>query len=172
MPKTKDIILIKPRVHTGDFHSAGGELIDYGLRISEWAYRAADDMNSGLYPQSQQELVRIQVNPIRLNRALRLGWKNADWSTSRLLVSVGALNYPPEPPTVDSMAEYPAIEVKPKPISIKIPIERFYEDLHQRLTDLNKSNKHLEDGSINWLKHIYTENFLLKTAVYEGVYLV
>lgn len=172
MSQSPDIIIIKPRVHTGDLRSAGGELIEYGLRVSEWAHSATAEVNSALSVLPQPELIRYHVNPQRMAFGLRQGWRKADWATSRLLVSVGAMTYPPKPPITEIIKSHPEVEVFPKPLSMKIPDGEFYQQVQQRLNSLNQPERRIEEGSINWLKDVYSQNFLLRTAVYEGIYLL
>jgi hypothetical protein len=102
---------------------------------------------------------------------LRQAWKNADWATSRLLVSVGAMTYPPQPPTTEIIERHPQVEVFPKPMSMKIPVGEFYEQVYARFNSLNQPDRKRSSDSISWLKDVYAQNFLLRTAVYQGVYL-
>lgn len=167
-----NILLIKDRLHTGDLKNAGLELSEYGQRISEWGYYEATAINTAVSPFPQRELIRASISPTKLGHGLRVAWRNADWAVSRLLVATGVFDYPPQ--LIDPNVGLPttAREISPAPVSLKVPAEEFFLDKFLKFSALSQEPLRQELGSIDWLSMIYAEDQILRTAVYEGVYIL
>lgn len=158
-------VYINEYCHSGQLRDASSELLFVDSRIVEDCLERASNLNPSLSPLPTPTLIRVALGSHHLAPATKAKWHKAENWVVKLLVLAGIMSYPHN----SELRISEALDSTRVLTSVDEALG-FLEYANARLRNLLEDPVQLRLGSLKLASYAFTETYVLKRAVDDGVY--
>jgi hypothetical protein len=163
----ENILFFGKEYHTGHLREAATELLDQDLKIVSAFAPKIDQVNPAIAPFSTPTLLRLVISPQQVSEKTHQQWRKRESWVTRLLVETHIIRYPHIAHMklveyMDSSNVLSSVEEAQGFLALRSRrLQYFLSDRGQNQTD-----------ALRLATHAFTENYILRRAMYDGVYLM
>jgi hypothetical protein len=163
----EQVLYFGQEYHTGHLREAASELLDQDLRIIEVCTDRVRSVNPTLSPLRTPTLLRLAISPQNIPEKTKRKWSHREAWVTRLLVSAHIIRYP--------HIAHMKLDEYMDGIRLLPSIDEAVGFLNLRRGRLNYLLSHRGQQQLDSLRlasHAFTENYILRRAINDGVYLM
>jgi hypothetical protein len=163
----EQVLFFGKEYHTGHLREAAAELLDQDLIIVESCKERVAKVNPALAPYTATTLLRLAISQQHISDKTRGQWiKRESWVT-RLLVDAHVIRYPhiahlKLAEYMDGVTRLPSVD----------EAQGFLTIISRRLQYFLSDAGQWQFDSLRLATHAFSENYVLRRAIHDGVYLM
>jgi hypothetical protein len=161
------VVFFGKEYHTGHLREAAAELLDQDLIIVESCEERVARVNTEVAPYTAQTLLRLAISQLHISQKTKRQWRKRESWVTRLLVDAHVMRYPHTAcmklgEYMDSTTILSSVEEAQGFLAIRSRRLQYF---------LSDAGQHQFD-SLRLATHAFAENYVLRRAICDGVYLM
>ena len=163
----EQVVYFGKEYHTGHLREAAAELLDQDLIIVEACKDRVAQVNPALAPFTTPTLLRLALSPQHVSENTKRLWMKKESWVTRLLVEAHVIRYPHIARMklgeyMDGITLLPSVD----------EAQGFLALRSRRLQYFLSGGGQQQFDSLRLATHAFSENYILRRAMYDGVYLM
>src|SRR5688500_8088634 len=163
----EQVLFFGKEYHTGHLREAAAELLDQDLTLVEACKERVTKINPALEPYTAKTLLRLAISQHHVSEKTKRQWRTKEAWVTRLLVDAHVMRYPHIAQMklaeyMDEVTSLPSID----------EAQGFLTLRSRRLQYFLSAAGQQRFDSLRLAAHAFAENYVLRRAMYDGVYFI